>query len=747
MQDAQKAALNELGYTGSNQDMEKSFLTDTLGKAVPNQQGMFEWLGSLGFTAYALQDRMKAYLNSLGYSGAINEMLKASFVARTFYNALRAIFNKFGSGAHRYTFGPAVPVLGPELVTNGDGSTTAGWTISGGTQASVGGEIQITSTSAAPFATQQTISTTIGKTYQVVGNVRNASGGQAATIDVWNGLTQAAIVTGNSAGITSTGTFVAGGSTADIKLKLAANGVGQVAGFDNISVREILSYTDTYDGFHAGNYQYSTGTTVGVIDSPIGLVLDGAGSVSANLAIDANWSTSANVVRSGNQFTLTSATATLAAQQTIVTANKTYEVTFAIDSISSGSLSITLEGGSATTPTYSAAGTYSARLLATNTGNVFLYLRSTPCTAVVRIIGFKEVTGIHATQATAGNKPVMRRGIVNLLTYSNDLTNVAWLTSAGASKISATTATFTTSVSDTLYRTTIVSANASYTLAVLLSGDAGKQIKIRNEDNGSPWNGSEQTITLSATPTLYAVSYASTLTSMTNMLRSVGQACSVTIGGAALFQGTLTASQIAAYGGIPLTTTVPASSSAGPVFSEYGAALNSKLGLGSVPLQMTDDFCIVTAFKVTESSASWRTMFGERHNTGAARMQFYCMNGAPQLYLRDDASANLTLNSATSVYQSDAIATVWKVGSSVVLRLNGVQKASGTVSLGTATFNSAAVGNLGDQVGATDNFEGRIYDFMPEKGTFSLADIQTMEANAARKAGGRLVGGNFVSNI
>jgi len=42
---------------------------------------------------------------------------------------------------------------------------------------------------------------------------------------------------------------------------------------------------------------------------------------------------------------------------------------------------------------------------------------------------------------------------------------------------------------------------------------------------------------------------------------------------------------------------------------------------------------------------------------------------------------------------------------------------------------------------------GNIYDIQPIKGTLSLADIQIMEANAARKAGGRLVGGAFVSNI
>jgi len=139
----------------------------------------------------------------------------------------------------------------------------------------------------------------------------------------------------------------------------------------------------------------------------IGLTLDRMGTVGPELVVDGAWSTGAGVSRTGNTFTITASSATLAAQQSIIQAGKIYLVSGAVSDLTSGSLSLTLEGGIATTPTLSSSGQWSSVLAATATGNIFLYLRSTPCTAVVSGISVREITGNHASQSTTASKPAI----------------------------------------------------------------------------------------------------------------------------------------------------------------------------------------------------------------------------------------------------------------------------------------------------------------------------------------------------
>lgn len=81
MNELKSEALRGFGYTGSLNDMEKEFYG---GPDI--NTGEMSWLATLGFTQPQLNDRRKAYLISLGFSGSLNDMLRAALVNDVYYD-------------------------------------------------------------------------------------------------------------------------------------------------------------------------------------------------------------------------------------------------------------------------------------------------------------------------------------------------------------------------------------------------------------------------------------------------------------------------------------------------------------------------------------------------------------------------------------------------------------------------------------------------------------------------------------
>lgn len=158
-------------------------------------------------------------------------------------------------------------------------------------------------------------------------------------------------------------------------------------------------------------YQDAAGTTpVTAVEQPVGLMLDKSRGMmlGPELVDGALWGGLATgVTYSNGNFTLTAATSTLLAANSFIIKGKYYQVSFTIQSISTGSLSLTFEGGAATTPTYTTAGTYTVRICATASGNLFLYNRSASTTATVSNVSCKEIYGNHATQSITASRPTL----------------------------------------------------------------------------------------------------------------------------------------------------------------------------------------------------------------------------------------------------------------------------------------------------------------------------------------------------
>jgi hypothetical protein len=168
------------------------------------------------------------------------------------------------------------------------------------------------------------------------------------------------------------------------------------------------------------------------LDKSKGLVLGSelvtspyTGSVSASWAV-----TSTNVTRNGSS----TGQAVLSLSTAIDTA-KRYYVTFTVADLSGDTMLIRI-GGSGTAYQVSANGVYTARLIGGGTGSsiTFAPWAGSAGQATITNISVKELPGFHATQATAGSRPIY--GIVpvggrrNLLTWTEDFSNAAWVRSS-----------------------------------------------------------------------------------------------------------------------------------------------------------------------------------------------------------------------------------------------------------------------------------------------------------------------------
>lgn len=77
LQDTKRQKLIDLGYSGPVHQMEKAFYVSEAGSsnAKSFNETQIDFLASKGFTSGTLPDRWRNYLVSLGYTGAVNNML------------------------------------------------------------------------------------------------------------------------------------------------------------------------------------------------------------------------------------------------------------------------------------------------------------------------------------------------------------------------------------------------------------------------------------------------------------------------------------------------------------------------------------------------------------------------------------------------------------------------------------------------------------------------------------------------
>jgi hypothetical protein len=209
--------------------------------------------------------------------------------------------------------------------------------------------------------------------------------------------------------------------------------------------------------------------------------------------------------------------------------------------------------------------------------------------------------GIHASQNTPADKPVLRRGAVNLLTYSQDFANAAWQKARSSAPVSTQTYLDGSVVSHIVEDTTNDSHPIYRTITGYVSGDTRTAVLITKSSvrsqariaySGSAFANSPyldfdltaETVNgfLGATGSIEPLGGGWYMVCVTVTTSSAGSGdiyiqprvadepsylgtgvSALYLYRAGIFKGTYTAAQIQALGGIPLTTTAPASTAFG----------------------------------------------------------------------------------------------------------------------------------------------------------------------------------------
>lgn len=166
-------------------------------------------------------------------------------------------------------------------------------------------------------------------------------------------------------------------------------------------------------------YQDSVGSIpVTAAGQPVGLMLDKKfGLVRGNeLAINGNftstnsWTLSNNVEISNSKLRFNSAASNANATQVgIVEAGKDYEISYTVDSITSGAVNIQMPGaGGFIGPIISTPGTYKTILTAGANGSIAIVAPFANTTAVVDSISVKAIPGAHSGMTGLNNRPILR---------------------------------------------------------------------------------------------------------------------------------------------------------------------------------------------------------------------------------------------------------------------------------------------------------------------------------------------------
>lgn len=508
------------------------------------------------------------------------------------------------------------------------------------------------------------------------------------------------------------------------------------------------------NGSDIGNYLDSAGTTTMSVDNPVGLVLDqmyGQGALGPNLA------------------TVTSAVMTGAVEYTPITGpaatvGSVYQVSYTYNA-TSGAAQASIGGVALPAINGPASGSYSTFITAITTAAPTMY--SNGAVGSISNYSVRQVLGIPASQATTANKPTLRRGVVNLFSYSNAFTSAAWATvgspvlttgqkdpfggnggtlyartttgstllSNGYSKSAAVlpfTSFFVVSAGTGRYfalrtqggypaRADVVfdlQAGTVFAAPAAFSGFSGASASMAPLSNGF-WLVCLSVTTDASTSVVAFVSPSSNGIVVDGKDSASNSTCYVYAGG--LAAGTLTAQQILQCGGIPLTTTAAASSSAGNwLFGFTGGSQSLSFPQN---LYSTADDHVVVQGAVAGNASTTLPSFA----VGVGQSRFPVLYVGAGGYLtaswRDDAGAGVDAISPSLVISGESyVVTARKIGATGYIRKNGNSTSVSITGLGTTTITSAFIG-----ASPSGSWVGSVYPTVVIKGTVSDADLLAIE--------------------
>ena len=507
----------------------------------------------------------------------------------------------------------------------------------------------------------------------------------------------------------------------------------------------------------SNNYLLSDGSTgYSTVDGVDGLTLDGMGALGSERVTNgtfdsdtawtkaASWSIAGGVA--ANDGTNGGVVAYLN-QAGVVAAGRTYIITFDLTR-TSGSINLYLNASQLVFAGLNASGSKQYVITSTVTGS--LYFEAT-ASAVVSLdnISVKEYTGIHLTQATTANKPLVRRGMLNLLLQSATLSNASWLKARctfpvdkiiedNATGSHAVYQSYATVVGQTY--TLVFSLKAAERTVAYISFDGGVSLtayfNLATGVVGNIGGGVTTSSIASQGNGVYLCTITCSAAAGSNVQVGPGTAMGtnsylgdstsgIYVYGGLLAPGTWTAAQILAEGGIPTTTATAASNpSAGKYWWSFDGSNDSLL---SGNLGITNACTIVIAGRVN-SLATVQTLLAEDANG----VQIYIDTSGIVTLVKFGVSLIVNTAAATIVAGVPFVVTVRLSGGTAVIRKNGVQVATAATALAFSATTGARIGTNFD--GTTQPAGGALGWVVPLPVALSDADCLTVE---------RLVGQQF----
>ena len=378
----------------------------------------------------------------------------------------------------------------------------------------------------------------------------------------------------------------------------------------------------TLSGITAGNYLDSAGTTAASVDNPVGLSLDALQAMTlGSELLSGNWqngyTTSFDTFTSTNPTSFSGTNASTESVRVIAPASfvagTTYQVTLAGSlanaTIASSWVSNSVYGGVQDIGLTSIGQQIIFKAASTADSLMIIFAASSGA-AVNAQVSVREIPGIHATQATTANKAILRRGLLNQLTYSQDASNAAWSkisATATASKITEATGSSQHYISQSIdmpdgpVTFAAIFAPAERSWATMYLGSVNSSAWFNSSTGvigttkasitasiASLANGYKLCVITGTQTGLGAITRGLYIADADNSNTYTGDGTSgILFGGAGLFQGTYTAQQILDAGGIPLTTSAAASNPNAGKYSWSFDGSNDSLLTGNLGITNT----------------------------------------------------------------------------------------------------------------------------------------------------------------